>query len=577
MRSTKTKRRAWRLAAAMLALGLIAAACGDDGGNDAASTGSSGTGGTGASATGKTGATAATTTVAPVKGGIATIGQFSTPPGLDPIKMAGGGTVGGMEHAAMWDTIVSYDAETGKYTPRTGEFTANADFTVWTLKLKSGIKFADGTAYNADAVKFVVSREMKDGNSAPKGQLLTFLDADPEKSIKVVDPLTVQFNLKLAWSDFQYMFATVQGWIYSPTEFQRIGAEAFNTNTGKAGAGPFMLKSFKAGESIELERNPNYWGGDVYLDGLVFKLLNGPQATYDAIKGGTLQAGYIRDSGISATAKKDGFGQILMPAIAGNIINMNSGAPVACKGGQPAPLCTGKPDGNIPSTAATVDKNVRLAVAAAVDPKVINERVYSGAGQPNSAPFANSPWDPNVAGPKADLAEAKRLVGLAKTAGWNGKIRLLTGTDPVGLAWGQAVAPQLQAAGMEVELINKPTSEIVNQVIVAKDYDLATWAYGMVDEFPANYVQLAGSFAAPNGRYGYSTPEMVAAVDKMRTAGSQTERVAAVKAVSEVWVKDMPAHVITTVMQTLVMTPKLQGALRTAGSNVLFDKAFLQK
>ena len=39
----------------------------------------------------------------------------------------------------------------------------------------------------------------------------------------------------------------------------------------------------------------------------------------------------------------------------------------------------------------------------------------------------------------------------------------------------------------------------------------------------------------------------------------------------------MPAHVITNVPQALIMTPKLQGALRTAGSNVLFDKAFLQK
>ena len=158
-----------------------------------------------------------------------------------------------------------------------------------------------------------------------------------------------------------------------------------------------------------------------------------------------------------------------------------------------------------------------------------------------------------------------------------GDVVILTGTDPVGVAWGQIVQTQLQAAGMEVELTNKPTSEIVNQVIVLKDYDLATWAYGMVDEFPADYVQLAGTFAAPNGRYGYSTPEMIAAIDKMRTASSQTDRVAAVKAVSEIWVKDMPAHVITTIPQALITSPKLQGVARTAGSNLLFDKAFLAK
>ena len=568
MRNTHRSRR-WvlRLTAAALVLSLGAAACGDDGDKKAESTGATGAG---------TGA-ASTTTAAPVKGGIITVGQFSSPPGLDPAKMAGGGTVGGMEHAALWDNIVRYNNDTGKYEPRTGEFTGNADYTVWTLKIKPNIKFGDGTAYDAAAVKFVVSREMKEGNSSPRGQLLTFLDADPEKSMKIVDPLTLQFTLKLAWSDFPFMFAQAQGWIYSPTEFQRIGAEAFNTNPGKAGAGPFILKSYKPGESIELERNPNYWGGDVYLDGMVFKLLNGPQATYDAVKANTLQAGFIRDPAIVATAKKDGFGQVLMPAIAGNIINMNSGVPITCKGGAPAPQCTGKPDGDIKSTSPTSDKNVRLAIAAAVDPKVLNDRVYSGAAQPDSAPFANSPWDPKVAGPKADLTEAKRLVGVAKAAGWNGKIRLLSGTDPVGLAWGEAVRTQLVAAGFEVDYTNKPTSEIVNQVLVLKDYDLCTWAYGMVDEFPANYVQLAGTFASPAGRYGYSSPEMVAAIDKMRTANTQTDRVAAVKAVSEIWVRDVPAHVITAIPQALVTSPKLQGAVRTAGSNVLFDKAFLQK
>ena len=218
MRNTQKKRLAWRFVAAALVLSLGAAACGDDGGSDnkADGTGTSG-------ATAKSGATATPTTLTPVKGGIITVGTYSNAAGLDPAKIAGGGTVGGMENAAIYDTIVRYDNTTGKYEPRTGAFTANADSTVWTLKIKSGIKFQDGTDYNADAVKFVVSREMKDGNSSPKGQLKTFLDADPEKSIKVVDPLTVQFTLKLGWADFPYMFANVQGWIYSPTQFAKVG------------------------------------------------------------------------------------------------------------------------------------------------------------------------------------------------------------------------------------------------------------------------------------------------------------------------------------------------------------------
>ena len=93
-------------------------------------------------------------------------------------------------------------------------------------------------------MKFVVSREMKDGNSSPKGQLLQHLDADTTQSIKVVDPLTVEFTLKLAWADFPYMFANLQGWIYSPTQFNKINDPvAFNANPGPAGPGPFQINS----------------------------------------------------------------------------------------------------------------------------------------------------------------------------------------------------------------------------------------------------------------------------------------------------------------------------------------------
>jgi ABC-type transport system substrate-binding protein len=99
----------------------------------------------------------------------------------------------------------------------------------------------------------------------------------------------------------------------------------------------------------------------------------------------------------------------------------------------------------------------------------------------------------------------------------------------------------------------------------------------MSDELPTNYVQLAGTFAAPAGRYGYSSPEMVKAVDLMRTASTDAERVAAYKAVTEVWTRDVPAVVTSSAPSALISSAKLQGAVRTAGANILFDKAFLQK
>ena len=261
--------------------------------------------------------------------------------------------------------------------------TPNADFTVWTLKLKSGIKFTDGTDYNAEAVKFVQDRQLKDGNASVRGQMANFID-----TITITDPLTVTYKLKIGWAGFPYLMSHVPGMIYSPAAFKKAAdAKAFNSNPGDAGAGPFKLKSYKPGESIEFERNPNYYGGEVYLDGLKFVLLNGSSATYDGLKTGTLQAALLREPTVYAQSKKDGFGTVDIPQIGGNLMIMNSGIDITCAGATTAgvPLCAGQPDGTVVKTKTpTRDINVRKAVAAAIDPKIVVDRAYQGVGDPNS-------------------------------------------------------------------------------------------------------------------------------------------------------------------------------------------------
>src|SRR5687768_12410980 len=159
------KSRLTRLLTCVFVIGLVAAACGDSKESSSTTTGS----GTG---------TTPATTLAPVSGGSVTIGQFSREGGLDPAKLAGGGTVGGTEGAAMFDVLMKYDAPTGKYVGGTAEsLTPNADLTEWTMKLKPNIKFGDGQPYDAAAVKWTLERQMLAGNSAPRSQLTGAIDA----------------------------------------------------------------------------------------------------------------------------------------------------------------------------------------------------------------------------------------------------------------------------------------------------------------------------------------------------------------------------------------------------------------
>lgn len=564
-------RRRFRFLSAFLALGVITAACGGDDGE------SSPTSTTRNAATATAGtANAPATTKAPVSGGVITVGQFSREGGLDPAKLAGGGTVGGTEAAALYDVLMYYNAPDGTYKGGTAEsLTPSADLNEWTMKLRPNIKFNDGTPYDAEAVKWVLERQMKDGNAAPRSQLQANIE-----TITVVDPLTLKFKARRQWTGFPYLFVGVNGLMYSKATFERLGAEKFNLNPENGGAGPFKIKSYKPGESIEMEKNPNYWGGQVYLDGIKFVLVRGAQPTVDALKTGTLQAGFVRDPRAYDDAKKAGMATLDMQIPSADIITMNSGVEVTCTGASltAVPACAGQADGTkVTIKSPTQDVRVRRAVMFAVDPKVVNDRAHGGKAIADAAPFVFSPWDPKVTAPKPDLNEAKKLVTEAKAAGWDGKIRLAAGNDSqTNLDWADAVAAQLEAAGMTVEKqVSGDTNDVVSRVLTRRDYDLAKWAYGLADENDNNFNQLFG--IVNNKTYGYGTPEAVAAVDQLRTADTDAKRVAAYKAITEVWFKDVPALSIVHYNQAMISTPKLNGMIRTGASIVLFHKAFLEK
>jgi peptide/nickel transport system substrate-binding protein len=176
------------------------------------------------------------------------------------------------------------------------------------------------------------------------------------------------------------------------------------------------------------------------------------------------------------------------------------------------------------------------------------------------------------------MDQAKQLVTQAKSEGWDGKIRVMAGNDPVATNWAQTVSTLLRTAGMDVTVdTSKDTSGVVSQVLVQRDFDSATWALGWLDENDVNYLQLAGSFNPANPRYGYSSPEMTAAIDLLRTADTQEKRVDAYRQISEIWTRDIPAQVTTVIPQAMLYDQKVHGLIRSGQSITLFYDAWVQQ
>ena len=239
-----TNRLLRNVAAVLVPFVLVAAACGDDGGDGAGSlAGSSGT------------AAAASTTVAPRAGGELKFAAFSEIAGLDPLVALGHGTSGGIQMAAVYDTLMRYDTVKREYVNHmTASVTPNADSTEWTIKVKPGIKFTDGTDFDAEAVKFGLNRHRSGMVGAPPCAELIGCPVNSRSSnaymqlisdIVTTDKLTLTVKLKESWASFQYALANDAGNIPSPTALKKCDGRKqpkdCSFNLSPVGAGPFMV------------------------------------------------------------------------------------------------------------------------------------------------------------------------------------------------------------------------------------------------------------------------------------------------------------------------------------------------
>lgn len=554
-----------RCAALLVLLAVFAAACGDDGSSGSSADPSDGAvQGTDAPNVGE-----------PQPGGSITIGQYTPLTGLDPTIAITSGCCGGIELVAIYDTLLTYDPDTGEYSPNVAEsFEPNDDYSVWTLKLPADLKFGDGTPYDAEAVKLNIERHMESPRSIIRAVIVAQVD-----SMNVVDPQTLEITLKKGWPGFPYVLAGGGGMIASPTAIAM--GESFNTTPADAGIGPFKVETFRPGEVVVLKPNPYYHGDQPpYLDEVRFTYVPGGEAQFEAVKADTLDAALmVNEVPIRARAIEEGYTVIDVPSPAGGVMMMNSGK-VPCRGGAPAPTCDGRPDGTIVELdVPTKDIRVRKAIVAAINPEVFNERRWDGKGDPHSSLLPDDfPWNPGIDGPKYDPDEAKRLVEEAKADGWDGKLRFLAPNVPAGRNTATAFATMMEAVGIEVVVdTSKDSGALTLQVIVQRDYDVATGGFGWDDVFDRFYAALPSTWGSAEYRYGYGSPEMDAAIDKFRVAITDEDRVDAFKDLVTVYNRDLPAAIYGSTHSTMVTDDDIHGFTR--GVDVLFrlDKVWKER
>ncbi|MEO5840352.1 MAG: ABC transporter substrate-binding protein [Acidimicrobiales bacterium] len=388
-------------------------------------------------------------------------------------------------------------------------------------------------------------------------------------------------------AEFQFALAAEASLIPSPTSIKKCDptkdVRTCETNTKPVGAGPFKVTDYKTKDSITMVKNADYFGGAPYLDGL--KFVNsiadtGGDQTFNALSTGTFNMAFLRDPAAVAAAHEKKFDGVSTFEQGGGLLLINQGVSVTCAAGKPEPLCVGKFDGIIATNPPTKDPKIRQAIAAAVDPKVINDRGYWGKGLVGSQLFQSDfRWFADVAGPKFDVEAAKKLVNEAKAAGWDAKLRLLYNSSPTAAAIGLTVQTMLQAVGITVTLdTSKDTLGQISQVSTLKDFDVTGWGLAIPPDDGAVWA-LAQNFSSnsPTNRIGFKSTVVDQALKDIRQAKTDDEKKAAYKKIAETMTAEIPALPWGKIEEFIAWPSSVKGMKQTHRAGVIFDKAWIDK
>ncbi len=474
-------------------------------------------------------------------GGTLTFGSYAEPLELDPVKTIVAGTTGGTEMAAVYDVLMRWDEETATNVPQLAEsLTPNEDHTSWELTLRPDVSFSDGTTLDAEAVRWSVERYLEQG-----GHDAAVWDHNVT-DMAVTGDLSIEFTLARPWPSFDSLFTTGVGMVVAKAS---DAGEQFTP----IGAGPFVFEDRALQERMTFTANPDYFDGRAPLDTLEFVYIVDPSALWDTFRQDAVSMAILRDPIIveeALTDKTPGYLQMTGLGVTG-LINSAEGSP-----------------GH--------DVRVRQAIQMALDPDLINERANAGAGVASSSLFPSFSrfHQDGVEGLPYDPEAARKLVEAAKADGYDGKITYQQGSSPQQRDIGLAIEAQLDAVGFDAKadfLASVP--DLISRVIEG-DYDMSTWGLSWRDSAP--YARMFGINHSAGGiGYGTATsPEMDQLIEDFQGAATETDQLAAAKALQEGWNELAPATVLGPTAEFNVWQDDVHGVATNSNTIVLLDEAW---
>jgi peptide/nickel transport system substrate-binding protein len=376
--------------------------------------------------------------------------------------------ISGINYArAIYDTLTMPN-DKGEFVPYLAKSVDhNADYTVWTIALRDGITFHDGSPLNAQVVKN--NLDAYRGAYPARHPILFSLVFGPYvKSVDVADPMTVSVTVAQPWPAFP-------SYLWSSSRLGIMGqAQLDSADCAKdlVGTGPFKLKEWVVNDHLTADKNPTYWAKDKdgnqlpYLDQITFKPVPDGQQRLNGLQSGQFDlihtSSSIDQEQLRALAKQ------------GKITENESDKFAEVSH---LMLCIAPPTDTVCPGSPFANEHARRAVALAIDRQTLNHVRGKDIPQIASGPFA-----PGAVGylqdagfPQFNLDEAKKEVAAYKQD--TGKDLSFTygGTpDPEGVETQNFIKTMLEAAGMKVSTYTVEQTQYIN-VAVARNFQMYGW------------------------------------------------------------------------------------------------------
>lgn len=446
----------------------------------------------------------------PQRGGVFRYASVGTQQGYDPIKRS---TMDPSMNG-IYETLMRYNDQ-GIVEPHLAESLESEDAQHWTLKLRPGIRFHDGTPLDADAVVFNIERHRDPANASAAASYVRDID-----SVRAVDPLTVEITLKQPMSSFPTNLTTAVGAIASPTAVRQAGDDYGRTVA--VGAGPFKFEQWQRDQRTVLKRNDDYWQeGLPYLDEFHEIPMSDTQTRFAAFQGGNVEAAWFQEPAQLNWARD-------------NPDKAKLYSPTGGVGGTGIVFQLERPPFD--------DIRVRRAVAMAIDNDALDNALFQGSMPRMQGPFVEgSIWYTGKAQwPQYNPEEARRLVEEYK-AEHGGELSFTLGCHnaPPRRRHVELIQNMLTQVGMTVHLETPDVAEYVDRVF-AKDFQIGCFPKNGTDPDLIYYPSFTCDGPPTSNFFGYCNKEVDEALNEARRSVDIEQRKAAYARFEEQLAKDLP-------------------------------------